>query len=295
MSSIVVSLIAGWILILAITSVIPTNPAVYTATAANTAAPVAIWESGALAPRRRAAPAHRRHRPGLLRHGLGDGELPHALRLQPGRRRARAQVLAPHQPAHEDADELDLVLRRLRLHPGRPVAVERRGLRRGDVDRHHRPLHRLRAADPAATPAGEELARRALVARASGARSWAGSGSSGWPSSPSSSCSPRWPSRASTGTTSTTPHRGRGGPGVLRRLLVAQRPQVVHRAEGAGRRGRAQARSRRGSSNIERASWPKSTETPARSWAAPWPMAHRFSRVARGMGRAGCARRKRGR
>jgi amino acid transporter len=44
-SSIVVSLIAGWILILAITSVIPTNPATYAATAANTAAPVAIWET----------------------------------------------------------------------------------------------------------------------------------------------------------------------------------------------------------------------------------------------------------
>jgi amino acid transporter len=44
-SSIVVSLVAGWILILAITSVIPTNPATYAATAANTAAPVAIWET----------------------------------------------------------------------------------------------------------------------------------------------------------------------------------------------------------------------------------------------------------
>ena len=44
-TSIVVSLIAGWILILAITSVIPTNPATYAATAANTAAPVAIWET----------------------------------------------------------------------------------------------------------------------------------------------------------------------------------------------------------------------------------------------------------
>ena len=44
-SSIVVSLVAGWILILAITSVIPTNPATYATTAANTAAPVAIWRS----------------------------------------------------------------------------------------------------------------------------------------------------------------------------------------------------------------------------------------------------------
>jgi len=42
-SSIVISLIAGWILILAITSVIPTNAATYATVAANTAAPVAIW------------------------------------------------------------------------------------------------------------------------------------------------------------------------------------------------------------------------------------------------------------
>jgi amino acid permease (GABA permease) len=42
-SSIAVSLVAGWILIIAITSVIPTSPAIYAATAANPAAPVAIW------------------------------------------------------------------------------------------------------------------------------------------------------------------------------------------------------------------------------------------------------------
>ncbi len=42
-SSIGISLIAGWILILAITFVIPTDPKVYATTAADTAAPVAIW------------------------------------------------------------------------------------------------------------------------------------------------------------------------------------------------------------------------------------------------------------
>ena len=42
-SSIGISLIAGWILILAITFVIPTDPKIYAETAANTAAPVAIW------------------------------------------------------------------------------------------------------------------------------------------------------------------------------------------------------------------------------------------------------------
>ncbi len=42
-SSIVISLVAGFVLILAITSVIPQDPATYTALAANYAAPVAIW------------------------------------------------------------------------------------------------------------------------------------------------------------------------------------------------------------------------------------------------------------
>ena len=44
-NSIAISLVAGWVLILAITSVIPTNAALYAKVAANTAAPVAIWTS----------------------------------------------------------------------------------------------------------------------------------------------------------------------------------------------------------------------------------------------------------
>jgi amino acid permease (GABA permease) len=44
-SSIAISLVAGWILILAITSVIPSNPTAYAAVAGNTAAPVALWTS----------------------------------------------------------------------------------------------------------------------------------------------------------------------------------------------------------------------------------------------------------
>jgi amino acid permease (GABA permease) len=42
-SSIVVSLIAGWVLLLAITFVIPTNPKVYAATSSVLTAPVLIW------------------------------------------------------------------------------------------------------------------------------------------------------------------------------------------------------------------------------------------------------------
>ena len=124
-SSIVVSLIAGWILILAITSVIPTHHADLRRRGRQHRRPGRHLAVGALPTRGRAPVAHRRRRPGLLRHGLGDGQLPHAVRLQPGRGRARAQVLAPHQPAYQDADQLDLVLRRLRLHSGHPLAVER--------------------------------------------------------------------------------------------------------------------------------------------------------------------------
>ncbi len=50
--SIAISLVAGWILILAITSVIPTHPATYATVAGNLAAPVAIWTSASPASER---------------------------------------------------------------------------------------------------------------------------------------------------------------------------------------------------------------------------------------------------
>ncbi len=239
-SSIVVSLIAGWILILAITSVIPTHPAVYAATAADTAAPVAIWE---VALSRLGAELL------LLIAVIAQAfcgmasvtaNSAHAVRLQPRRGRAGAQVLAPHQPAHEDAHELDLVLRGLRLHPRRPLALERCGLRRSDLDRHHRPLHRLCAADPVATLAGEELARRPLVVgevEPTGGlgRDHLGGLHCGPLHAPGGVLLEHQP-----GQLQLRPDRRGRRPGVFRRLLVAQRTQVVHRAEGAGHGGRAQ-------------------------------------------------------
>ena len=50
-----------------------------------------------------------------------------------------------------------------RVHPGPAVPVERRGLRRGHLDRGHRPVHRLRHADLPAAAAGRELQARALA------------------------------------------------------------------------------------------------------------------------------------
>jgi hypothetical protein len=153
-TSIVVSLVAGWILILAITSVIPTNRG-----------PGDHLDQCPLSARCRALVADRRYRPGLLWHGFGDRQFENAVRLQPGRRRARTQVLAPHQPAHQDADQLHLVLRGLCLHFGHPLAVEWRRLCRRDLDRHDRALHRLRPPDSAPPAAGQELAGWSLVAR----------------------------------------------------------------------------------------------------------------------------------
>ena len=80
-----------------------------------------------------------------------------------------SRVLAPGQQADQDADQRDLAGRRRRVHPGPAVPVERDRLRRGHLDRGHRPVHRLRHADvPAAAP-GRELQARARGTWAGGA------------------------------------------------------------------------------------------------------------------------------
>ena len=59
----------------------------------------------------------RRRRPVLLRHVVGHRELADDLRVLARRRDPRQLVLAPHQQAHPDADQLDLARRRRRVHP----------------------------------------------------------------------------------------------------------------------------------------------------------------------------------
>ena len=115
------------------------------------------------------------------------------------------KLLAPDQPAHEDADELDLVRGGVRLHPRCPLHLEPGRLRRSDVDRDDRPLHRLRHPDAAATPEGGRVRARARGTSARWSPSSAGSGSPGCSLSRSSSCSPRpGPSAPSAGVPSTT-------------------------------------------------------------------------------------------
>ena len=87
-SSIVVSLIAGWILILAISFGNPDEHGRVLQVRRAGIRPGAHMVRRHRAPRCRAAARHRLHGSGLLRHGLGHGELADAVRLQPGRGRA---------------------------------------------------------------------------------------------------------------------------------------------------------------------------------------------------------------
>ena len=83
------SLIAGFVLLVGVTFTIQALQHGEVASATGVP-PVQIWIDALGAHRRRAAPDDRHRRPGLLRHGLGDGELADDLRVLARRRRARA-------------------------------------------------------------------------------------------------------------------------------------------------------------------------------------------------------------
>ncbi len=83
-NSIVVSLVAGWVLILSITFVLPTNMAKLRELSPPTkSAPVLIWSDAIGRHGAELLLAHRLHGTGLLRHGVGDSQFADALRLQP--------------------------------------------------------------------------------------------------------------------------------------------------------------------------------------------------------------------
>jgi amino acid transporter len=86
----------------------------------------------------------------LLRHGVGDGELPDVLRVLPRQGTPRLADLGQGQPAHRYADQLDLALRGAVGHPGLAGPDQLDGLLRGHLDRGDRPLHRLRGPRAAA-------------------------------------------------------------------------------------------------------------------------------------------------
>ena len=122
--SIVVSVVAGWVLLIGLTFAIQSyDSALDSPTGVP---PGADLHRRGRRHRRQAAAAHRDRRPAVLRHGVGDRELADDLRLLPRRRAAGLARLAPDQPAHPDADQRHLAGRRRRVRPGPALPVERR-------------------------------------------------------------------------------------------------------------------------------------------------------------------------
>ena len=122
--SVWVSILAGWVLLVAVTAAIQDYDAALRHRHRPAARPDLHRRRRPLA---RDLPAvHRCRRPVLLRHGLGDGQLADVLRLLPRQRAARLAVVGPGQPAHRDADELHLAVRRLLDRADRSGALSRR-------------------------------------------------------------------------------------------------------------------------------------------------------------------------
>ena len=104
--SILISLIAGWVLLIGITFAI--QKANYTNEATAVVAPAADLDRFDRPDRRRAAATGGDRGPAVLRDVLGDGELADDLRVLPGRGAARLGLLAPGEQADQDADQRDL-------------------------------------------------------------------------------------------------------------------------------------------------------------------------------------------
>jgi len=150
--SIVVSLVAGWVLLIGLTFAIQSYD--NAVAAPDTGVPPAQIFVDAIGFTGEAPAAHRDRRTAVLRDVLGDRELPDDLRVLPRRRAARLPDLAQGEPPHADTHQRDLAGRgrRVRARPAVPDQPHR--VRRGDVHRRDRALHRLRAADVPAVEAG---------------------------------------------------------------------------------------------------------------------------------------------
>ena len=120
--SVWVSILAGWVLLVAVTAAIQD----YDASAGTDIGlpPAQIFIDAAGRSLGDLPALHLRRRPVLLRHGLGDGQLPDVLRLLARQRTARLAAVVPGQPAHRDADELHLAVRRLLDRADRSGAAE---------------------------------------------------------------------------------------------------------------------------------------------------------------------------
>ena len=116
---------------------------------------------------------------------VGDGQLADDLRVLPRRRDPRLEVLAPHQPAHPDAHELDLVRGGRRLHSRPSLALHPQGRARSPSSRSSR-LPSSGSTSPTSSRCSCVASRASLHPRAVAAREQERRSSAGWPSSGSS-------------------------------------------------------------------------------------------------------------
>ena len=184
--SVVVSVIAGFFLLFAITWSIQDYEAERT-TALGPAAGADLHRRGRRQPRHLPA-VHLRGRAVLLRHGVGDRQLADGVRLRPRRRAARlAAVEARSTRAPVRRPTRSGCASCCSHAAGAAVAVEHHRLPGGHLDRGHRPLHRVRRRRCCCAGCGP-TSRPGRGTSASGARRSAGSPSSGSASSACCSC-----------------------------------------------------------------------------------------------------------
>ncbi len=196
-----------------------------------------IWSDAIGRHRRRAVARHRLYGSGLLRDGVCHGELEDAVRLQPGRGGAGPQRGTASTPAH-----------------GRPPT----GSGSASCSPSSSPSPRFGAASPTVlsppsppsastspTPyrpfsaaSRAPTSNKGAGASGDGARLSAGWASSGLPSSPSCSCSPRIQPHQP-GHLQLRSDRRRRRARLRRWLLALVGSQVVHRSEGPRHCGRA--------------------------------------------------------
>ena len=190
-TSVFVSVVFGFILLVAVTFAIPgtTEEALDQINNGRPGRPVDLDRVDG--PALGGVPAlHLRRRAVLLRHRVGDLGVADDVRLLARRRGARPSALAARRPE----PRAEVVRARHRVHgrrahgPGDLELLHR--LRGRDRDRRHRPLHRVRHPRLPALAEGRQLGRAArLESRAGTTSGSTRSRSSGWRSSRSSSCS----------------------------------------------------------------------------------------------------------
>ena len=194
-------------------------------------------------PHRRVPAVHLRGRAVLLRHGVGDGELPHGVSPSAATARCPARGCGPRStPAPARPTNSIWLCVVLLDRPGAAGAEQHRGLLRRHRDRRHRPLHRVRRPGLPA-PARQGLPGRPLEPRPVEQADRLDRRGLGRRSSAScSSCRPTYPITGRTSTTRSSPSPscsagpGCGGQRGVPGSPVRARTSMASAVPGAGAR-----------------------------------------------------------